>query len=451
MKRLPFSIASLTDKLYAPADAASLAFFRVVFACIMLYSQVRFIVNGWVYSLYIKPVFFFKYYGFYWINPLPGYWIYLPWIGMIISLLFVLLGKYYRAAITTFFLLFSYTELLDISNYLNHYYLVTLLAFIMVFLPMNAAFSLDANKAKSPITVRNWMILILQLQVGLVYFCAGISKIKYDWLINAEPLRIWLATCGNIPLIGKWLAMGITAYIFSWVGMLFDLTAPFLLLWRKTRKYEYAVIVVFHTMTLWLFYIGIFPLVMIGAATIFFSPSFHRSILEKHFFFLNKRKTFSDEAAPVNTFRNATLALWSLYFLWQVCMPFRYLLYKGNVLWTEQGYRYAWNVMLMEKDGHAEFTVKDKTTGEEFVEFPRKYLTPLQVKMMSTQPDMILQYAHFLANQYQQKLHHPVAVYVYSYVSLNGRAGQMYIDPKADLSVEEESFLPKQWILPEKI
>ncbi len=90
-------------------------------------------------------------------------------------------------------------------------------------------------------------------------------------------------------------------------------------------------------------------------------------------------------------------------------MPVRHWLYRGDVLWTEQGFRYSWNVMLMEKDGYVEFYVRDKTTGERYIEYPEKHLTPLQEKMMSTQPDMILQYAHFLANNYQNQLHHPVA------------------------------------------
>lgn len=451
-KALIFSGAALNKKLQEPVDAASLAFFRIVFGCIMLFSQVRFISKGWVDLLYIRPKFFFKYYGFYWVHPLPGNWMYLPWAGMILSLVFIILGKYYRAAITVFFLLFSYTELLDLTNYLNHYYLITLLSFIMIFLPMNASFSLDAKKKKLKpmVFVPRWTLSVLRLQVGLVYFFAGLSKIKYDWLIRAEPLKIWLGTCENIPLIGKLLAMGITAYLFSWIGMLFDLTAPFLLLSEKTRKYEYAVIVLFHLMTLWLFYIGMFPLVMMGVALVFFSPAFHRRVLEKCFFFLQSRPSVAMKEFSFTGSRKVFAGLFGLYFLWQLCMPLRYLLYKGNVLWTEQGYRYAWNVMLMEKDGYAEFKIKDKTTGNEYMEFPRKYLTALQEKMMSTQPDMLLQYAHFLAGKYLQKLHHPVEVYVYSYVSLNRRPGQIFIDPETDLSKEKDSFLPKRWILPGK-
>ncbi|MDN3547798.1 HTTM domain-containing protein [Mucilaginibacter aquaedulcis] len=436
----------LTTKLNEPVDAASLAFFRIVFGAIMLFSQLRFLWKGWVYLLYIKPKFFFKYWGFYWVQILPGKLIYLPWIGMIICLVLIIIGKYYRAAIITFFILFSYTELLDLTNYLNHYYLITLLSFIMIFLPMNASFSLDAHRWKQPVIIPRWTLTILRAQVGLVYFFAGISKIKYDWLIRAEPLKIWLGACQNIPVMGKWLSMPITAYAFSWIGMLFDLTAPFLLLNKKTRPYEYVLIVVFHVMTLWLFYIGIFPLVMMGVALVFFSPEWHRRILDKY---CGRLSSSNNDHTEVFLFKNKRgyKYLFGVYLLWQCIMPLRYLFYKGNVLWTEQGYRYSWNVMLIEKDGYVEFYVKDKITGERFIEYPKKHLTALQERMMSTQPDMILQYAHFLADGYRQKLGHPVAVYADAYVSLNQKSGKTYINPKTDLAEETDSFAPKKWIL----
>jgi Vitamin K-dependent gamma-carboxylase len=438
----------LTDKLKELVDPAPLALFRIAFGTVMLFSQLRFLLKGWVYLFYIKPQFYFKYYGFYWVRTLPDNWMYLPWIGMVVSLVLIIIGKYYRVAITTFFVLFSYTELLDLTNYLNHYYLITLLSFLMIFLPMNACFSLDARSWKQTAAVPRWTITVLRAQVGLVYFFAGLSKIKYDWLIKAEPLKIWLGACQNIPLVGNWLAMPITAYIFSWAGMLFDLTAVFFLLNKKTRPYEYVVIVVFHVMTLWLFYIGIFPLVMMAVALIFFSPAWHRRILEKNFFWLNKKSNTTQQFTPTK-YGHAFAVFFGLYFFVQIIMPFRYLFYTGNVLWTEQGFRYAWNVMLMEKDGYIEFYVKDKMTGKQFIEYPKKYLSPLQERMMDTQPDMILQYAHFLADKYEHKLNHPVAVYVDDYVSLNQKAGQTYIDPKIDLSKEQDSFAPKKWILPE--
>ena len=447
--RWPGLYQKIADKLQEPVDAASLAFFRIVFGGVMLFSQLRFLFKGWVNLFYIKPHFYFKYYGFYWVHTLPGNWMYVPWIAMCIALVLIIVGKYYRAAIIAFFLLFSYAELLDLTNYLNHYYLITLLSFIMIFLPMNVAFSLDAHRYKQSAAIPRWTLTVLRLQVGLVYFFAGLSKIKYDWLIRAEPLKIWLRACQNIPVAGNLLAMPVTAYVFSWAGMLFDLTAVFFLLNKKTRPYEYIVIVIFHVMTLWLFYIGIFPLIMMGVALVFFSPAFHRKVLQKCFFWLDKRDQNAILIFSYHKYNTAFACLFGVYFLWQFLMPLRYLLYPGNVLWTEQGFRYAWNVMLIEKDGYIEFYVKDETTGKQYIEYPRKYLTPLQERMMDTQPDMILQYAHYLAYVYQQKLKHPVAVYADDYVSLNQRSGQTYIDPKVDLSKENDSFAPKKWILPE--
>lgn len=43
------------------------------------------------------------------------------------------------------------------------------------------------------------------------------------------------------------------------------------------------------------------------------------------------------------------------YFAFQILFPWRYLLYDGNIFWTEEGYRFAWRVMLMEKQEQAPF------------------------------------------------------------------------------------------------
>ncbi|WP_017258658.1 HTTM domain-containing protein [Pedobacter arcticus] len=449
VKTSGYYFSALKNKLSEPIDAASLAFFRILFGCIMLFSQVRFLSKGWVDLFYIQPKFFFKYFGFHWVQALPGNWMYLPWVLMVISLVFIIVGKYYRFAIVVFFFLFSYTELLDLSNYLNHYYLITLLAFAMIFLPMNVSFSLDAKKWQQPATVPRWTLSILRLQIGLVYFFAGVSKIKYDWLIMAQPLKTWLLTCQNIPWVGKFLSMPFTAYVFSWGGMFFDISAPFLLLNKKTRPFEYALIVFFHLVTFWLFYIGVFPIVMIGVALVFFSSAFHRRFLEKYFFWLQPKHNPEKAVYTFTGHKEVFSGLFIVYFLWQFLMPLRYLMYKGNVMWTEQGYRYAWNVMLMEKDAVIYFYVEDKETGERFIEYPKKYLTPLQERMMSTQPDMILQYAHFLAAKYQDQLKHSVAVYADAYASLNAKAGQTFIDPDIDLANQKDSFAPKYWIMPE--
>jgi hypothetical protein len=102
--------------------------------------------------------------------------------------------------------------------------------------------------------------------------------------------------------------------------------------------------------------------------------------------------------------------------------------------------------MLIEKAGSAQFTIKDET-GRQIAVDNREFLTPLQEKMMSTQADMMVQYAHMLRDHYSAEGLQNPKVYVDSYVGLNGRLGKPLVDPSTDLAVQHDSFAHKPWIL----
>ena len=87
----------------------------------------------------------------------------------------------------------------------------------------------------------------------------------------------------------------------------------------------------------------------------------------------------------------------------------------------------------MEKAGIAEFIVKD-SNGKKLLVDNSRFLTTLQEKMMATQPDMMLQYAHMLRDHYSHEGFASPEVYVDSYVTLNGRLGKALIDPHVDLT-----------------
>ena len=105
-------------------DAAPLAVFRIFFGGIMVFAVLRFYYYGWIEKLYIEPTFHFKYWGFEWVEPLGVYTYYLFFICGLAAF-FVMIGWQYRIAIVTFFLTFTYIELMDKTNYLNHYYFVS--------------------------------------------------------------------------------------------------------------------------------------------------------------------------------------------------------------------------------------------------------------------------------------------------------------------------------------
>ncbi len=435
-------------------NAAPLAVFRVGFGVMMCYGIIRFWVHGWIESIYLDPKFHFSYYGFEWVQPI-GEYTYLIFAICGLSALFVALGLKYRLAIVTFFLSFTYIELMEKTTYLNHYYFISILSFLMIFLPANATFSVDnLIRKKRYQHIPRWTIDAIKLLLGIVYFYAGLAKINSDWLFKAQPLKIWLPSKYDLPFIGNTLMQqDWFHYAMSWSGMLYDLCIPFLLLYRKTRLFAFALVVFFHVFTRVLFPIGMFPFVMIVGTLIFFDAGFHekviafiKTILHR---FLNINTTVIDTISTYKiAYTNFIIPLVVTFFTIQLLFPFRYLLYPGELFWTEQGYRFSWRVMLMEKMGNTTFKIIDKKTGAFFYVNNGDFLTPLQEKQMSFQPDFILEYAHYLGNHFTSQGHENVGVYVESYVALNGRLSQPFIDKNVDLYQQKESFKHKHWILP---
>ncbi|HAV55602.1 MAG TPA: HTTM domain-containing protein [Aequorivita sp.] len=433
-------------------QAAPLAVFRVLFGFMMFLGIVRFWANGWIEKLYIQPKFFFSYYGFEWVKPIGNY-TYIIFAICGIAALFVALGYKYRVAIIVFFLSFTYIELMDKTTYLNHYYFISCVAFLMIFLPANVYFSVDAykNPRKAFQMVPKWTIDSIKLILGIVYFYAGLAKLNSDWLFNAMPLKIWLPSKYDLPFLGDLMQQPWVHYTFSWSGALYDLAIPFLLLYRRTRWFAFVLVVTFHVMTRVLFPIGMFPYIMIVSTLIFFDTGFHRKVIR----FISKllRIYYSKMVALSQTRkyrfkRNIALPILAVFFMIQLLFPWRYLAYPNELFWTEEGYRFSWRVMLMEKAGYAQFKIKNTETGEQFLVDNTDFLTPFQEKQMSTQPDFILEYAHFLGEHFEAQGHENVAVYAESYVALNGRLSQPYVDPNVDLMKQRESFRRKNWILP---
>ena len=103
----------------------------------------------------------------------------------------------------------------------------------------------------------------------------------------------------------------------------------------------------------------------------------------------------------------------------------------------------------MEKIGYTTFKI-EKEDGKCFYVDNQDHLTSYQEKQMSFQPDFILEYAHYLGEYYSQQGLKNIKVFAESYVSLNGRKSQKYIDPKINLLKVEESFKNKTWIMPLK-
>jgi hypothetical protein len=307
--------------------------------------------------------------------------------------------------------------------------LVSVLAAMMVVLPLGAAASVDARRdpARAADLVPAWTVWALRAQLGLVYFYGGVAKLNADWILVAQPLRIWLAASGDVPLLGPLLEQAWVAYAFSWGGIAFDLGIVPLLLWRRTRVAAYGLVIVFHVLTSLLFPIGIFPWLMIALTPIFLAPDWPRRLLGA------RPSPVGTRVATVRWERAVVTGL-AAHLLLQAVIPLRAVVASDDIAWTERGFRFSWRVMAMEKAGMATFRLRDPATGATWMVDPRDELTPMQTTMMATQPDMIADYARHLAVGARQAGHPGVEVRADVWVALNGRPSRRFVDPDADLA-----------------
>jgi hypothetical protein len=330
----------------------------------------------------------------------------------------------------------------------------------MCFLPLNCYFSLDSYFSnKSHNKVKKWTVDSIKLMLCIVYFYAGIAKINSEWLLKAMPLSIWLPSKYDLPIIGQNLMQEQWVHYFmSWGGMFYDLLIPFLLLYKKTRLFAFALVVFFHAFTKILFPIGMFPYIMIVASFIFFDANIHQKILNIISLIINQivnifslkpiiKMSLNETPVKINKFKlNVVL----LFFAFQFLMPLRYSLYPGELFWNEEGYRFSWRVMLIEKRGYSNFKIVDSITKKYFYVQNDDFLTSYQEKQMSFQPDFILEYAHYLGDHFKNQGHKNIQVFVDSHVALNGRSSMRFVDSTVDLYGETESFKHKTWIIPFK-
>lgn len=445
------ALPRLRRLLFAPVDIGWLVFFRIAFGGIMLWEVWRYLGMDRVRRYYIEPEFHFTYYGFSWVQPWPGDGMYYHFYALGALSLCILLGLFYRLAATLFFLGFTYWFLLDQTQHLNHFYLVSLISFLMIFIPAHRAFSLDAwrKPALRATQVPGWSLALLRAQIGLVYFYGGIAKLGPDWLAG-EPMRAWLAARTDFPFIGPHFEQELVVYFFVLGGLFLDLFITPLLLWRRTRLVAYLGAVAFHLLNSQLFIIGIFPWFMLCATLLFFPADLPRRAWEGL-----RQKAVALKPAPLQpltgrwTHSQITVGtLLAVYAAFQILMPLRHWLYPGNVDWTEEGHRFSWHMKLRSKEAKALFVVKDKLTGRIDLVHPVPYLSERQYAKMSTRPDMILQFAHHLADLHKKQHGTEAEVTVQATAALNGRHAQPFIDPEVDLAQEPRTLAHARWILP---
>ncbi len=439
--------SSLRNRAWSAVDNASLVYFRIAFGAIMLWEVGRYFAHGWIAAAYTEPAFYFPYWGFKWVQPWPGVGMYIHFGALGVLAVFIAIGLWYRVSAILFCLGFTYVFLLDQTHYLNHFYLVALISFLMIWVPADRALSIDALR-KPGIRSNNapaWTLWLLRAQIGIPYFYGGLAKLNSDWL-RGEPLRTWLAHRTEFPIIGPLFTEEWMVLLLSSGGLVIDLVAVPCLLWSRTRKYAFAVLVVFHLMNARLFSIGIFPWFMIAATAMFFRPDWPR-----RWFSRGPREPVGDEGAapsPSRPAQRTVFAAAAVFLALQLLIPLRHHLYPGNVSWTEEGHRFAWRMKLRSKTAVVRLFATDAVRNRTWDVDPLDYLTRRQLRKVSTRPILLLQFAHHIADELRQDGFSKIEIRARVYAQLNGREPQLLIDPTVDLAAETRTLGPTTWIMP---
>ena len=209
---------SFLQKPYRPfdtIDASAISLFRLCFAGTLLFhlwEQFFFL-----HDKFIKPHYFFFYSGLDFIQPLPIECIYIHFLLMVMAVLGILFGLNYRFSSIIFWVLYTYFFLIDTSYYKNHFYLITLIYFLMIFINAHARFSL--KKKHATLKQYRWQLWILRFQFCIVYFFAGIAKMNADWF-RGEPL---MGILKNQFSSLSYLPNDTLIYAYILGGLIFDL------------------------------------------------------------------------------------------------------------------------------------------------------------------------------------------------------------------------------------
>jgi hypothetical protein len=233
-----------------------------------------------------------------------------------------------------------------------------------------------------------------------------------------------------------------------------------MLLFRSTRIYAFAVYCLFHLSNAVFFNIDIFPWLTIAATTLFFDPDWPKVVWRRLTQIL--RLPASLQIAPPSSavepwripgpaMRTAVVSLILVWTAFQVLVPLRHFRYPGLTGWHDQGYYFAWQMMLRQRDAAGGFYVRDPDTNREWLVDPRKFITPAQAKKMLEKPEMIRHFAYYLEKVWAERYGtRDIEVRAFVVLSLNGRRAEPLIDPTRDLTKIGYTFGPSDWILPLK-
>ncbi|GAK99040.1 vitamin K-dependent gamma-carboxylase [Nonlabens ulvanivorans] len=401
------------------------------------------IALGAVDKHFLQPKFTFTFIGFEFLEPLPAPLMYGLFVMMGIAGLLVMVGFKYRTAMIFYAITWTYVYLLQKTSYNNHYYLLMLLNYIMIFLPAHRSVSIDAkwNPRLRKEHMSRWIYLFIIAFLFIVYSYASVAKFYPDWIDTSFPKHLMKIRAGDWNILQQeWAHWAIMIY-----GLSFDILIVPLLLWKRTRMIAVIASFFFHIFNSIIFKIGIFPYLALAFLVFFFKPK----TIQKRF--LKKKQFYDGDEIIVPSYKKSTIAVTTGFLVIMILLPLRHWVINDDVLWTEEGHRLSWRMMLRNRRGFTTYYVENKKTGSRKAINYNDYLTTKQSYSVQTKPDFMWQFAQKL-KEFHAMEGEDVAVFIDAKVSINGRPLQQFTDKEIDVAAQEWShWSHHEWILPSSL
>jgi len=424
-----------SSPLFRPVDVASLAFFRVAFGLIVLLDLIARFRQGLIHDRYLAPELRFSYLGFEWVEPWPGDGIYVHVLLIAIAAVCVTVGLFHRISALVLALTSAHLLLLDPTWYDDGAYLACLIALLLVAVPAHRSWSLDAIffSSRRSDTAPSWGLWLLRAQFAMVYLAAGLGMLDEDWL-SGGPLveHLGVTTAWARALAIAWPLVGLLVI----PGLLF----------RRTRAIAFFAGAALQLAMWWVFGGVLLPWLMLAGTALFLDPAWPR-------FLVRGEPQSAPTGASASSFasRLVVTAFCLIYLAIQALLPLRALLYSGDMHWTGEGRRFAWDLAPRVRTSQVTIEVAMPQRGRSRQVEVEAYLTPEQVEAIGRHPDMLLQFAHHLRRVHEAQGYAGLEVLAHVEVSFDGAPAQPLVDSAVDLGAQPRSLRPAPWILRRRV
>jgi len=429
----------------------SISIFRILLGFILFLQSLYWVLAGFIQKNILEPTFLFPFIED--LNPLPNFLMNFGVNGaLLIGAFFIITNRFYKIGLILYLFSFTYLWLLCQGFFNNHYYLISIICFLLIF-------SKTPFSKTEKIRIPRLYLFLLQLLIVTVYIVAGVNKLNPYWLIDTQPMTHILSEVG-LSEKSFFIPM------FSYLGLFFDLLIGPVLLLKRTRLIGIIVAFLFHLMNFIIFLlaggeIGFFPFIMIITLILFLDPN---QIELKHF--VPNARLLSRQNY------NKTIASILLVFLClQIILPFRHVFFKGYVDYNGIGQRFSWRLKNMYKEpkteGLAKFIVLTSTndTVSTFnlfnVDQADIILTDRQRTNLIYYPNIIPLFAKKTEKELKRKIKEAnkelknkefdLIIKATCEISFMGRKSELLFNPDIDLTnISHSTCKTNTWLFPLK-